>query len=279
VQVQEENYLQLEAANKALDDHDRTIARFIAQQWREQQIKAAGGSEEVARQRARDSGGSFDDQVHDHYNLALVELYLTKKIMARIQVSVSDLRRYYDQHKEDEFTQHAQARFRVIKVSIADSGTSAEAATRAEQALQRLKDGADFADEAAKTNDDPYLKNARGDVGWVQQGNFVDRKVEEAVWKLQPGQYTDHPIASADGRFLYIAELTERKPGKVRSFDSDEVQGQIERTLRGQQIDAMRLHLIEELRRDAVILPERNGMEIAVAMAMQRYAGWAGAGR
>ena len=276
VEELQHHYLEIAAANKYLAPEDKTQADMGAQVYRHQLITDAGGSIELAQQRELEKGHTLDEAVQDRYNLALVGLYYQKRIVPKIHITADDMRRYYRQHLNDSgFTQHAQAHFRLIKIDVEKSGGMDRAVDKANRILKQLKGGADFADLASRFNDDPVLMKIGGDEGWVNKGDFARDNVEQAVWALQPGEYTDHPI---DGRdTLYLAKLEARKPGLVKSFDSEDVQKQIHEALFSEQFGGLRDQVIEELKRNAVFVETANGMSTAVDMAMQRYALWTSA--
>lgn len=268
--------LEIAAANKFVGSEDKTQADMMAQMYRRQLITEAGGSLEMAQQRARENGNTFDQLVRDRYDLELVRVYYQKRIVPKIQITADDMRRYYRQHIDDPtFTQHAQARFRLIKIDVEKSGGIQPAVEKANHAIRELKGGASFEDVARRVNDDPVLMKNGGDEGWVNKGDFAREKVEQAVWALQPGEYTDHPID--EGSALYLAMLEARKPGLVKPFDTEEVQRRIHEALFSQQFGGLREQVLDELKRNAVYFENKDSLEVAVDMAMQRYALWTAA--
>ena len=72
----------------------------------------------------------------------------------------------------------------------------------AEQVLARLQGGQDFAALAAS-----YDPVTGGDLGWFPRGTLLSSEVEEAVFSLEPGQYSA-VIESALG--FHIVQLVER---------------------------------------------------------------------
>lgn len=268
--------LEIAAANKFVAAEDKTQAEMMAQMYRRQLITEAGGSLEMAQQRARENGNTFDQLIQDRYDLELVRIYYQKRIVPKIQITADDMRRYYRQHVNDpEFTQHAQAHFRLIKIDVEKSGGIQPAVEKANHVLRELKGGASFEELARRVNDDPVLMKNGGDEGWVNKGDFAREKVEQAVWSLQPGEYTDHPID--EGTALYIAMLEARKPGLVKPFDTEEVQRRIHEALFSQQFSGLREQVLEELKRNAVYFENKDSLDTAVEMAMQRYALWTAA--
>ena len=121
---------------------------------------------------------------------------------------------------------------------------------------------------AAEDNDEESFKRP---VDWFQRGSFVVKEVEDAVWKLQPGQITD-VIETPDA--FYIAKLDALQPGGVLPFNETDVQRRIEKTLRDRQFAALRSKVQEQLISDAIIRYHPKMIEIAVEMAMQKYRYW-----
>jgi len=89
----------------------------------------------------------------------------------------------------------------------------------ANQALAELRAGADFADLAAQF--DPLTK---GELGWFPRGYLIDPALEQAVFELQPGGYTQ-VIETPSG--FHIVQVIERDPQRPLSPDAKLVlQGQ-----------------------------------------------------
>jgi parvulin-like peptidyl-prolyl isomerase len=77
----------------------------------------------------------------------------------------------------------------------------------AQQALDALKSGWTFPDLAAQY--DPVTK---GELGWIPKGYLPDPAVEEAVFALQPGQYSDIIHTQAGYDILYVQERDPNHP-------------------------------------------------------------------
>lgn len=74
--------------------------------------------------------------------------------------------------------------------------------TDARQVLDKLKGGADFAEQAAL-----YDPVTRGELGWVPRGYLLDKNVEDAAFSLDVGAYSD-VIATPAG--FHIIKVLER---------------------------------------------------------------------
>jgi parvulin-like peptidyl-prolyl isomerase len=263
------------AAERSLSDQDKRLADAMTQQWRMQQITLAGGSVQVARSRAAAEGDDFDELVRQRYRKHIIEVYHYKKITPRIQVTVDDQRRYYDKHKDDEFTEHQAARFRVLEVSVDKTGSRELALKKAAALYQRAAAGEDFTAMCARENDNSAWAAMSGDTGWLAKGSFKYEKVEEEVWKLQPGQVTQ--VIETDKAY-YLAKLEQVRPGRVRPFGEQpngkqmSVQEQITDKLRKEQFRELSDEMNQRLQKDAIVNRDPARMQLCLDMAMQRYA-------
>jgi parvulin-like peptidyl-prolyl isomerase len=278
VQKQTEVLIQTElefaAAQRNLDTKDQKLADELTMQWRDQQVTQAGGSIEAARARALADGRDFDDLVKEQYRVEMRRIYFQKKEFPKLQITASDMRDYYARHRDDAFTQHDQAKFRIIKIDFEKSGGRDAALEKIKAIQAQLSKGADFATLAGTTNDDDALLQSKGDAGfgdWIQRGAFANEKIEDAVWKLSPGQVT--PVIELAHQFA-IAKLDEKQQGMVRGFEQPEVQTAIRRTLEAQQFNDLREKVRKELEKNEIIQPWPPHYDPAVEMAMQMYPVW-----
>ena len=271
------NALEFAMARSRLDPRDQQLAKAAAIKWREEQVTQAGGSAERARQAWAARGFDFEDRVDEQYRTFMRQLYYQRKEAPKIQVSATDLRRYYTENLRTEFTQAERAKFRVIAIDKAKRGGRDRAFGDANVLLDRARSGGvDFTDLASRENDRDTFKQS---AGWIPRGSFVIPEVEEAAWKLKPGQISDI-IETPDA--FFIVKLEEQEGGKVLPFRDRDVQAKIEATLRKRQFDALRQRVQQQLIQDAIIRyhPDEPGMlQTAVEMAVQKYRYWRTAAR
>lgn len=271
------NELEYAAASQNLGKDEKTFAENYTSRWRADQITQAGGSLEVARHKAQADGSDFDEMVSEEYRKVFVQLFYQKKVFPKVQVTAADMRRYYDQHVHDEFSQVDQAKFRVIKITPKNMGGRSAAIEKIHQLHDQAARGDDFEKLAKGINHDPALMRSGGLIGggdgWVQKGSYAVTDVEDAVWKLQPGQVSD--VIESDGNF-YIAKLEDRKLGKTRAFEDEDVQLAIRDKLTKQQMTTRRDQLRKKLMENSVIYPYPPETAPVLEIAMQKYPQWAG---
>jgi len=78
-------------------------------------------------------------------------------------------------------------------------------AAKAEEILDELKAGGDFAALAAQNSLDGATKDKGGDVGWVPKGVLAP-SLEELIFPLEPKETTTIPISQA----VYVVEMLEK---------------------------------------------------------------------
>lgn len=264
--------LEVAAAKKNLGTQELQIADGLTEQWRRKQITEAGGAVELARQKARAEGTTFEEKVNDEYRANLVRIYYSKRIFPRVQVNADDMRRFFDRNREQMFSDRSAAQFRLIKVDVKKVGDMALARAKADELLTRARKGDDFATIAKEYNDDARLRSTGGDVGMIEKGAFARQAVEDAVWQLNAGDVSN---VIEDNNALYIAKLEQKKEGRVRGFEEEAVQDQIRNELRSRQLAELRERQREILLRDAVVNPYPPQIEPMVEIVMQKYPYWA----
>lgn len=270
--------LEYAAAVQNLGEDEKRFAENYTTMWRQRKITEAGGSLELARRKAAAEGLDFDEMVKEYSRTVLVQVFYQKKVFPKVQVTAEDMRRYYDQHLKSEFTEVDQAQFRLIKITAKNMGGREQAIDKIKDLRDRAVRGEDFEKLASGINHDPGLMRSGGRVGggegWIQRGAFAITEVEEAVWKLQPGEVTE---VVEVGDAFYIAKLENRKLGRVRAFEDEDVQQEIKDKLSKAQMAVRRDQVQKKLLQDSVIYPNPPVTDAAMEIAMQRYPQWAAA--
>lgn len=265
------NELVYAAAQRAttLDEQER--AKLITNVIYEKYVSAAGGSRELARQKAREEGRDFDDLIKDEYRKTLVSIYYQKHFMPRALISVDEMRQFYARNRDKDFTQKASIEFRLIRVDPRQIGNIDEARRRIEDARQRALDGEDFETLAREVNKDQFLIDSAGLTGPLGKGSYRYSKVEEALWLLDAGQIS--PIIEDEG-VLFLAKVVERKLDRVLPFEDPKVQQQIENALRSVKMLELQQRDNEMLRAEALVVDTPEMLQPVIDMAMQMYGSW-----
>lgn len=278
--------LQYAAAADSLDTQDKRMVNDLTTVYRQTQITQAGGSVEMARIKAAANGDDFDDIVHEQYRKYMIILYWQRNYLPLTNPSAQEMRDYYSAHITD-FSEASEAEFDLLQVdpTLLQTGSAQQdkqmAYNRAKQAHDRSVAGDNFATLFKEFNNVPgldALTNGTGRMAPVQKGSFnlpqsatAGAAVEDAIWKLQPGQTTD--VIDVDGE-LYIAKLESRKLGIVHPFEDEDVQTRIRSTIEGQRLAQLQDQKIDSLREQAIITTHPEMVDTAVDMAMENYYAW-----
>jgi peptidyl-prolyl cis-trans isomerase D len=148
---------------------------------------------------------------------------------ARTTVTPTEVQQYYN----GNITQYqTPEQVRASHILLNTAGKD-EAAVRkqAEDILQQVKAGADFAGLAKKFSEDEGSKANGGDLDYFSRGRMVP-EFEAAAFALEVGQVSD--IVKSQFGF-HIIKVVDKKPAVTRTLD--EVRPQIEEQLKRQRAD------------------------------------------
>ncbi len=259
------------AADQNTGGEDKQNADRMTEGWRDRMITDNKGSIEEARRAFREQGRSFDDAAREQYRISLVRVYYSKKLFPRIQVSAEDMRRYYEKNRDAQFTDRDNATFRLIKVTAKDAGSDAAAKAKIDEIHAKATKGEDFVQLATDFNQDAFLKKNQGLLGPFDRGAYVVDEIDKAIWKLNPGELT--PIIKVQDAY-YFARLEEKKLGRVKAFEEDEVQKKMNDAIRGEQFSKMRREMETQLRKESVVTKNPEMYQNTLDMAVQNYPKW-----
>jgi len=116
----------------------------------------------------------------------LSRIYSTDVLAKKAEVTDDDIQKYINEHPE--------------------INKDEEKKTKANEVLQRLKNGEDFAALAKEVSEDPGSKDKGGLYEGVTEGSGFDKDFEAAALALQPGQYTQEPVKTQFGYHIIKLE-------------------------------------------------------------------------
>jgi len=120
-----------------------------------------------------ESDKEFQERVNDIKEQLLIETLLKKKITADTQMSEDDLKKYYEEHKE-EFKKDREINTRHILLKTEEE---------AKQVQGKLQKGEDFTELAKKYSIDPNVRTTGGEIGFQPKGSLIP-EYENASFKL-----------------------------------------------------------------------------------------------
>ena len=206
-----------EFAQKAADMGIKVDDKKVNDRLTQLKKQYFGGSEKkyLATLKAQ---GMTDSQVRDDLKTQLISEQLFNKVTSDVKVSDSDLKRYYDGHKQ-QFSQPASRQVRHILV---------KSKSLADKLYAQLKAGADFGKLAKKYSQDPGSK-AQGGKLTVSKGQTVP-PFDKAAFSLKTNEISK-PVHTTYGWHI-IQPLGPVKPSKITPFSQVKLQikGQLEQT-------------------------------------------------
>ncbi len=128
----------------------------------------------------------------------------------------AQMKQYYDDHL-DKFMEPEQQRLSLILLKVDPSAARAvwdAAMTEAGNLVERLRNGADFA-ELARLHSTDASAGKGGDMGYLHRG-MLSAEAEAVADKLSEGEVSD-PVRVLEG--VAILRLVERKPALQRDYD------------------------------------------------------------
>jgi peptidyl-prolyl cis-trans isomerase D len=147
----------------------------------------------------------------------------------KVVVPPTDIQRYYNDNIE-QYQTPEQVRASHILLETAGKN-DADVKKRAEEILQQVKSGADFAELAKKVSEDKGSRENGGDLDYFGRGRMVP-EFEQVAFSLQPGQTSDL-VKSQFG--YHIIKVVDKKAGSTRPLE--EVRAQIQQQLAMQTAD------------------------------------------
>ncbi len=173
------------------------------------------------------------------------------------KVTDAEVQQYYNQHQADYQVKEA-VRVRHILIAVpqgAPASVDAAAKKRAEDLLQQIKGGANFAELAKKNSDDPGSKDAGGELGFLERGKTVPEFDKEA-FSLNVGQ-TSPVIKTQFG--YHILQVEEKQAAHTKSLA--EVRSQIEPLLLQEKLGQAEQNFAQQLATQA----QKTGLQQTAA--------------
>jgi peptidyl-prolyl cis-trans isomerase SurA len=200
----------------------------------EDMLKSQGLTMENVRKRIKDQ--------------IMVQRLTRRKVGLRVSVTEQEIDRYLEENRAKlEVGLSFEARHILFLPKPPDSEEGWEAARRkTEQVYTLLLEGQDFGELAKKYSEDPSGKDG-GSLGSLKRGELAP-DIEEAILKLQPGQFTP-PFRSKVGYHVFRLDSKESLTGEALV----QARNQIRDILYRQKYDARMQEWVAEIRQRAVI--------------------------
>jgi len=168
--------------------------------------------------------------IPEKYTYQVVVLDQTK-VEAGIVISDAQLRQAYAGSMDNfRMPERVHARHILVKTEGKSDAEKALLKTKAEDMLKQLKAGADFAEMAKKSSEDPGSGQKGGDLDWLVKGQTVP-EFEAAAFALKPNEISN--IVTTQFGY-HIIQVLAHEPPRVKPLE--EVKVQLTEELRKQVI-------------------------------------------
>ncbi len=152
--------------------------------------------------------------LHDDVKKQLMVQKLQQKEFGGVEASRKDVEDFFDKFKDSlgVIPEKVDVAHIFRTPTISDKAKE-EFKQRAENLLDSLKNGADFATLAKKYSEDPGSAKNGGDLGWASRGDFYPQ-FEAAAFALNPGQISgviETPVG------YHIIKLIEKRGEKIHA--------------------------------------------------------------
>jgi peptidyl-prolyl cis-trans isomerase SurA len=174
----------------------------------------------------RQQGTSYEDFKASIKNSIITQEVVRDEVGRNLHLTAKMEQAYYDQHKQ-EFSQPESLRLSEILISTPDSPTDAQLAqaqTKADDVVAKLKAGAKFEDLVKQFPDSPNPDKG-GDLNatYVRGDGKLAKVLEDQVFPLKAGESTA-PIRTRQG--FVIFKVTEHAPAGIPPLSDIDVQVQ-----------------------------------------------------
>lgn len=150
---------------------------------------------------------------------AVIQKYVGAKVFGDVAVTDQAAREFYDKN-QDKMQRPERAHLRHILIGVKPDAPEADkkkAQDKAEDLLEKLKDGEDFAKLAAENSDDPGSKVRGGDLSWISRGQNAPPAFEQAAFALAKPNDLSGVVETPYG--YHIIQLVEREAAGAVPFE------------------------------------------------------------
>ena len=171
----------------------------------------------IAKEKGFDKRPDVKGQQDMLINNYLATQYLQKVIIDKVTLSEAKALSYYKEHSES-FKTPETIRARHILIKIDPSASDEEKKkikAKAEEILEKLKKGEDFAKLASEVSEDPGTKAKGGDLDFFPKGTMIPA-FEEAAFSLKPGEMSG--LVETEYGY-HIIKLEEKKDAVLEPYE------------------------------------------------------------
>jgi len=218
-------------------------------------------SMEELEKAAASQGVSFEDFKQNMRNQIITQQVIGKEISSHMNITKEEEKKFYEGHK-DQLAQPEQIRLSEILISTEkkpqdnaappDEAKILEAAqAKANDVLEQIKKGGDFAEVAKKNSDGPTAAQG-GDLGYFRHG-MLAKELEDKTFAMKPGDVSD-VIRTKQG--FVILKVSEHQQAGIPAFN--EIEPKVQDAIYMQKLQPALRAYLTKLREDAYIFVKQG---------------------
>lgn len=224
----------------------RLPASYVESEINRRLIEDFNGDRSRFLEYLRSQGQTMRDYRRELGEQIVVSIMRSQKRRSASEISPEKIESFYNDNKI-YFYQEESVQLRLIMLKpITDESPDLLQQT-ANRVLAELREGASFADVAAKYSQDSR-RNRGGDWGWINRADLRP-ELSEVAFRLSPGQFSE-PVALADQIFILYVE--NRRQEGIQPVE--EVRERIESILASQLARQAVSRWLDGLRRNAFVV-------------------------
>ena len=229
---------------EAYDEMERRVSEYFETKEVPDLIKRAklADRRELDRKLA-ELGTSLEKRKRAFIELAVAREWLRQKSKAEAEVTLDEVRAYYDSHL-DEFEHPARAKWEELMVRFSEHPNKAEADAKIAWMGNQVFAGRPLA-EVAEAHSEGSTASQRGQCDWTTQGCLAAEVLDRAVFALPVGQLSR--IIESD-RGYHIVRVIEREDAHCTPFA--EAQAEIREKLKAERQEEQSQEVLAKLKRE-----------------------------
>jgi peptidyl-prolyl cis-trans isomerase SurA len=220
-------------------------------------------SDDAFQQQLKQRSLTIDDMKRAVRRELTVQKLMDREVVSKVAVTDQEIADFYGQNRA-QFNV-AEPQYHIAQIVITpvrdqqlrnrkndDAATPADAQTKAQMLMERLRSGAQFSELAMDYSEDPQTAPRGGDLGFVSvsQLNQVPPQLRDAVLKSEPGNVK---VVSAAGAHTLVMLVAKEAAGQ-RDVSDPTVRDGIRDTLRQRKEQVLRTAYLAAARNDARIV-------------------------
>lgn len=216
-QLIEDKILFVRAKAESLEVTESEVSQRVDQRISEM-TERAGGSDALVKLLKAKGGlaiGQYRLRLARQIREDRLKEKLRDKYVGKLEPAREEVLSFYRQYKDSMPMMPDQVKLSQLAVKVAvDPVRDSAAFRKAQETLDKIRQGSDFAALAKELSDDPGSKANGGDIGFMRRGE-LDPAYEKAALRLDVGRYTTYPVRSRFG--WHIIELVGKRDQEFRT--------------------------------------------------------------